>query len=510
MTGKITRRDLMKGIGAGLVIAAGTRAWPAAAARAAAAGSQARPNIVLVMTDDQGYGELACHGNKIIKTPNLDALHAKSLRFTDFHVSPTCAPTRCSIMTGRHEFRSGVTHTINERERMGIDAVTLPSLLKAAGYTTGIFGKWHLGDQEPYQPKSRGFDEVFIHGGGGIGQSYRGSCGDAPGNKYFDPAIRHNGTFVKTAGYCTDIFFTQAMRWVKQVKEGPFFAYISTNAPHGPLQCPEKYYKPYMDAGLPESDARFYGMITNIDDNMGILLKKLDQWKLLDNTLLIFMTDNGSARAGSSGRRRKPNAPARQALFNAGMRGKKGTPYEGGTHVPAFFYWKGHTPIGIDCKALTAHVDLLPTFAELAGANLPKKVKLDGRSLVPLMKNPKATWPDRYVFTHLGRWRKGQAAQAKYANCSIRNQRFHLVKNTELYDLPADPGEKTNVADKHPEVVADLQKAYDQWWSEVLPAMVNEDAPVPKENPFKTAYNLQAQSPKGIPAWPVLPTAEEL
>jgi len=500
----------MKGIGAGLAIAAAPQTWAAAADAPARGESARRPNIVLVITDDQGYGELACHGNKIIKTPNLDALHARCLRFTDFHVSPTCAPTRCSLMTGRHEFRSGVTHTINERERMALDAVTLPSLLKSAGYTTGIFGKWHLGDQEPYQPNNRGFDEVFIHGAGGIGQSYRGSCGDAPGNKYFDPVIRHNGTFVKTAGYCTDIFFTQGLRWIKKVKDRPFFAYITTNAPHGPLQCPEKYYKPYMAAGLPEGDARFYGMITNIDDNVGILLKKLDQWKLLDNTLVIFMTDNGSARAGSSGRGRKPNAPPRRTLFNAGMRGKKGTPYEGGTRVPAFFYWKGHTPAGADCAALTAHIDFFPTFAELTGAKLPEKVKLDGRSLVPLMKDPKAPWADRYLFTHVGRWAKGKAAQAKYARCSVRNQRFHLVNNTELYDLPADPGEKTNVIDKHPKVVAAMQKAYDQWWSEVLPAMVNEDAPVPKENPFKVLYNQQALSPKGIPAWPEHPTAAEL
>ena len=502
----------MKGIGAGLAVAAAPSAFAAAADAPAGGKSRRPPNIVLVMTDDQGYGELACHGNKIIKTPNLDALHARSLRFTDFHVSPTCAPTRCSIMTGRHEFRSGVTHTINERERMGPGAVTIAQVLKGAGYTTGIFGKWHLGDQEPYQPNNRGFDEVFIHGAGGIGQSYRGSCGDAPGNKYFDPAIRHNGTFVKTTGYCTDIFFTQALRWVKSAAADPFFAYITTNAPHGPLQCPEKYYQPYVEAGLPESDARFYGMITNIDDNVGILLKKLDQWKLLEDTLVIFMTDNGSARAGGLGGagKKKPKAGARAGLFNAGMRGKKGTPYEGGIRVPAFFYWKGHTPAGVDCGALTAHVDLFPTFAELAGVKAPDKVKLDGRSLMPLMKDPKAPWPDRYVFTHLGRWAKGKAGQSKYARCSLRNQRFHLVNNTELYDLPADPGETTNVADKHPEVVAAMQKAYDQWWSEVLPAMVNEDAPVPKENPFKAIYNQQAQSPKGIPNWPVHPTAEEL
>jgi arylsulfatase A-like enzyme len=501
MTAPLTRRNLLKALGAGAALAAAPQAW----SHTFPVGHvPRRPNIVLVMTDDQGYGDIGCHGNEKIKTPNLDALHAKSLRFTDFHVSPTCAPTRCSIMTGRHEFRSGVTHTIYERERMSPDAVTLPAVLKAAGYTSGIFGKWHLGDQEPYQPGSRGFDEVFIHGAGGIGQTYRGSCGDAPGNKYFDPAIRHNGTFVRTKGYCTDIFFTQALRWIKGAKDGgkPFFAYITTNAPHGPLQCPEKYFKPYMDAGMAESDARFYGMITNIDDNMGVLMDKLAKWNLLDNTLVVFMTDNGSARAGG-GR-------GGSRLFNAGMKGKKGTPNQGGTRVPGFFYWKGQTPSGVDCNALTAHIDLLPTFAELAGGKVPAKVKLDGRSLVPLLKDPKAKWADRYLFTHVGRWRKGQIEQAKFSKCAVRNARFRLVNNKELYDIAADPGETTNVIDRHPEVVAAMRKAYDQWWSEVVPAMCNEDAPVPEANPFKVLYAKQEASAQGIPAWPVRPKKEEL
>ena len=518
----IQRRDFLKALGAGAAVAMTGR--PAGAKPADA---KARPNVVLVMTDDQGYGELACHGNKVIKTPNIDRLHAESVRFTAFHVSPTCSPTRASLMTGRHEFRNGVTHTIHERERMTLQAVTVAQMLKQAGYTTGIFGKWHLGDQEPYQPQNRGFDEVFIHGAGGIGQGYPGSCGDAPRNKYFDPAIRHNGKFVKTKGYCTDIFFTQALRFIKASKDRPFFAYIPTNAPHGPLVCPESYVKPYRDAGLPTKGEAFYGMITNIDDNVGILRKKLAQRGLDRTTLLIFMTDNGSAQAGGSARRRggkgkkkaKPApAPAAAAatkaaagpLFNAGMRGKKGSSYEGGTRVPCFMCWKGTTPEGVDAAALSAHVDIFPTLAELCGGKLPEGVKLDGRSLAPLLKDPKAQMPDRYVFVHRGRWAKGKAAQSKYNGCAIRNQRVRLVGNKELYDIQNDPGEKTNVIDKHPEVVATLRKAYDQWWSEVLPLMVNEDAPVPKENPFKVLYRQQAATAEGIPAWPVHPTREEV
>ena len=233
------------------------------------------------MTDDQGYGDLGWTGNPIIHTPHIDAFAKQSIRFTDFHVSPTCSPTRCSLMTGRHEFRSGVTHTIFERERMSLKSTTLAQVLKSAGYTTGIFGKWHLGDEAPYQPDKRGFDEVFIHGAGGIGQSYAGSCGDAPGNKYFDPAIRHNGQFEKTKGYCTDLFFAQALKWMdtKRKDKSPFFAYITPNAPHAPLQCPEDYAKRYADK-VDTNVAKFYGMIENIDDNFGRLLAKLDEWGL--------------------------------------------------------------------------------------------------------------------------------------------------------------------------------------------------------------------------------------
>ena len=211
---------------------------PLAALTAAAAPS--RPNIIFILTDDQGYGDMSCLGNPVLKTPNLDRLHQESVRFTDFHVSPTCAPTRSALITGRHEFRNGVTHTIYERERLTLKAATLPQVLQSAGYTTGIFGKWHLGDEAEYQPNRRGFDEVFIHGGGGIGQTFPGSCGDAPDNTYFDPAILHNGKFEKTRGYCTDTFFAEAIKWMDAVKgKRPFYAYIALNAPHVPLQVPK-------------------------------------------------------------------------------------------------------------------------------------------------------------------------------------------------------------------------------------------------------------------------------
>ena len=468
---RLNRRDLIKAAGVGgmtLVLRhislGGTRAL---------AGT--RPNIILIMTDDQGYGELACHGNPVIKTPNLDQLHEESVRFTDFHVSPTCSPTRASLMMGRHEFRSGVTHTVNERERLSLKATTMAQVLKVAGYASGIFGKWHLGDEDAYQPDRRGFDEMFIHGGGGIGQTYPGSCGDAPGNTYFNPAILHNGTFVKTDGFCTDVFFAQAMKWIedRSRRSAPFFAYVVPNAPHGPYVCPDSYKKPYLDARMSDPDAAYYGMITNIDDNVGRLMKNLVQWGLDKRTLVIFMTDNGHARGN---------------LYNAGMRGSKGGPYQGGTRVPAFFSWTGTLQAGVDIDKLATHIDIFPTLAELAGATVPGDIKLDGRSLVPLLQDPNAEWADRFIFVHQGRWAKGMAAQSKYKNCAVRNSRFRFVNNEELYDIKNDPGETTNVISQHADVVEKMCKAYDRWWEEVLPAMENEDAVRPKVNPFKERY----------------------
>ncbi len=438
-----------------------------------------KPNIILIITDDQGYGDLSCHGNPILKTPHIDRLYARSIRFTDFHVSPTCAPTRASIMTGRHEFKSGVTHTINERERLSLRAFTLAQLLRMAGYTTGIFGKWHLGDEAAYRPDQRGFDEVFSHGAGGIGQTYPGSCGDAPGNKYFDPAILHNGKFEKTKGYCTDVFFDQALRWIdaKRKHKAPFYVHIATNAPHAPLVCPEEYEKKYTGKVKPNV-AKFFGMIENIDDNVGKLLARLKEWNLEEDTLVIFMTDNG----GTAG----------VMVFNAGMRGSKVTPYQGGTRVPFFISWPGKLKSGVDAKQLAAHIDIFPTFAELAGVKVPAKLKLDGRSLLPVLEDPSAPWADRNLFTHVGRWAKGQAKNSQYEACAVRNARFRLVHpkkgDWELYDISKDPGEKHNVRGEHPQVFADMKAAYDRWWQEVQPELVNEDVVGPKYNPFHELY----------------------
>lgn len=457
-----------------------------------------RPNIILVMTDDQGYGDLGCHGHPFLKTPNLDKLYSQSTRFTDFHVSPTCAPTRSALMSGRAPFKNGVTHTILERDRMTLKATTIAQVLEKAGYATGIFGKWHLGDADEYQPHNRGFGETFIHGAGGIGQNYPGTQGAVPGTGYFDPILKHNNSFVKTKGYCTDVYFQQALEWMRSCKDKPFFAYIPTNAPHGPFIVGDKYFNMYKDK-CKEKQAKFLGMITNIDDNMGLLMKKLDEWKLAENTLLIFMTDNGSA-AGAG-------------IYNAGMKGNKGSTNQGGSRVPLFFRLPGRIKPGAEVDRLSRHYDMFPTLAEFAGAEVPEKLDLDGRSLVPLIKDPKTEWADRYTFFHQGRWPSKRAGgrwsngdpdpdKYKYNRFAVRNQKWRLVREKELYDIEKDPGEKTNVIEQHPEIAADMMKAYDKWWAEVRPLMVNEDAPCNVGKPFIEQFNKQSKA-GGIPNWKV-------
>lgn len=468
---------------------AGWLAQPATASQPASAQAKdlagKRPNILFLLTDDQGYGDLSAHGNPVLKTPNLDRLHAEGLRFTDFLVSPTCSPTRSALLSGRHEFKSGVTHTILERERLSLETTTLPQLLRSAGYTTGIFGKWHLGDEAEYRPDRRGFDEVFIHGAGGIGQTYPGSCGDAPGNRYFDPAILHNGKFVKTEGYCTDVFYRQATRWIDAQRGGdkPFFAYIPTNAPHSPYIARPEDKAIYEGRGLTPDQENFFGMLHNIDANVGRLLAKLDEWGIADETLVIFMNDNGGT-AGVN-------------VFNAGMRGAKGSPWVGGTRAASFWRWPG-TLKPADCATLAAHIDFLPTIAELAGVKLDDSVQrqVEGRSLVPLLRDPAAGWDDRYLCTHVGRWAKSaDPNESKFRAAAVRNQRWAMVSERggakpdwQLFDLSTDFAQQHNVFDLHPDVAEQLSAAFDRWWAECLPLMVNEQAVGPPINPFQALY----------------------
>jgi arylsulfatase len=309
--------------------------------------------------------------------------------------------------------------------------------------------------------------------------------------------LRHNGRFVQTRGFCTDVFFQAALGWIRRTKDSgrPFFAYLVPNAPHDPMIAPRSYRQPFLDAGFDEDTAGRYGMIVNIDDNLGRLLNRLDAWKMRENTLLIFMTDNGQGAINGK-RNGKP-----MRLFTAGLRAGKGTPHEGGTRVPCFWHWPGRLPEGHDIPALTAHLDLFPTLAELAGAPLPPGNQVEGRSLLPLFEQPAPLWPDRLLFTHVGRWAKGADPDAsKFERCAVRNSRFRLVNNRELYDIRNDPSETTNVIDLHPEIVLDMRAAYDRWWSDTRPLMVNESAPNSPSRPFFERYARQLQE-TGIPEW---------
>ena len=418
------------------------------------------------------------------------------MRFTEYHVSPTCSPTRTALLTGRHEFRSGVTHTIHERERLALSATTLPQLLRASGYTTGIFGKWHLGDEAAYQPDKRGFDRSVIHGAGGIGQSFPGSCGDVPGNRYVDPVLREDGQFVKRRGYCTDLFFAAGIEWIEAMArtDKPFFCLITPNAPHDPLDCPEGSdagprtrlaAAGLLDDAGRDRVAKFYGMIENIDTNVGRLLDRLESAGLAEDTLLIFTTDNGTATGAG--------------VFNDFVRGAKGSVWRGGTRVPSLWRWPGTLPVGIDVPALVAHVDLLPTLCEIARAPIPAEVavRLEGRSLVPLLLDARAPWPDRPLVTHLGRWERGKVAGAKWRHCRIREGRWSLVNVDnradawQLFDLLADPAERHDVAAAHGAIAKRLAAEYDRWWDSIQEDLVNEDLDGPAENPFKTAFEAQ-------------------
>ncbi|MBN2138045.1 MAG: arylsulfatase [Sedimentisphaerales bacterium] len=401
-----------------------------------------RPNVILVMTDDQGYGDLHCHGNEVIVTPNLDKLHSQSVRLTNFHVDPTCSPTRSALMTGRYSSRTGVWHTIMGRSILSRDEATMADVFSASGYATGIFGKWHLGDNYPYRPQDRGFGEVLIHGGGGVGQGP-----DYWGNTYFDDTYFHNGQEEKFEGYCTDIWFDNAMKFIEANKNRPFFCYIPTNAPHGPYNVAEKYSKPYRDKGIQANQANFYGMITNIDENVGRLTGRLRTLGLEENTILIFMTDNGTS-AGAAG----------------GMRGMKGSQYEGGHRVPFFLRWPGGgLGGGRDIAALTAHIDVLPTLIDLCGLKEPRGVMFDGTSLAALLQGSDEDWPARTLLVHSQRIEHPR----KWRTSAVMTNQWRLINGTQLYCIQSDPFQKSNVADSHPAVVEEMRRSYEQWWADL-------------------------------------------
>ena len=407
-----------------------------------AARTSGPPNVILVITDDQGYYDLRCHGNEVIDTPNIDKLHSDSVRLTNYHVDPTCAPTRSALMTGRYSSRTGVWHTIMGRSLLHRDEVTVADVFSAGKYKTAMFGKWHLGDNYPYRPGDRGFQHVICHGGGGVGQGP-----DYYGNDYFDDHYCVNGVWKPFKGYCTDIWFQSAIDFIDANKDKPFFAYVSTNAPHGPLNVDAKYSDPYLKKGEKANRAKFYGMVTNIDENMGKLMKYLDAEGLTDNTILIFTTDNGTA-AGNPGP----------------MRGKKGSEYEGGHRVPFLIRWPNGKLTGArDVDNLVAHVDIMPTLADLCGVKVPRKLDLDGMSLKPLLDGKAKNWPSRTLGVHSQRIELPE----KWRKSSVMTDRWRLVNGKELFDIQADPSQKADIAKENPEVVQTLTEAYEGWYTHI-------------------------------------------
>ena len=452
-----------------------------------------RPNIVFVLTDDQGYGDLGCHGNDTIQTPHIDRFYQDAVRLTDFHVGSTCAPTRAGILTGHFCNSAGVWHTIGGRSLLREDEWTLADALSAAGYRTGHFGKWHLGDSQPFRPHERGFDESVYHAGGGIGNT-----GDHWGNDYFDDTYFKNGVPTAYQGYCTDVFFREGMRFISKNADQPFFCYIATNAPHGPLNVEPRYVDLYRDSTPHEDRARFYGMISNIDDNFGRLQSHLHELGLSDNTILIFMTDNGTATGVELDSEQYPQEGP--GSYNAGMRGKKGSPYEGGHRVPFLVRFpNGQVAGGRDMPALASYVDFMPTLLELCNADVPNERSFHGQSIAPMLRgqDPPADWSGRVNVCDTQR----VAHPVKWRKSSVMKKRWRLINGRELYDLDSDPGQRRDIAAEHPGIVSELRQDYELWW-ENISDQFDRDVPIAlggdDEEVKLTTHDLRNETCNGV------------
>ena len=447
------RRTFLKSVGGGLVVGC------LAGRSGGEEGSARRPNVLLIITDDQGYGDLGCHGNPVLKTPCLDRLHGESVRFTHFCAGPVCSPTRAGLMTGRYHYRTGVVDTYAGRAMMDPRERTLPEMLGAAGYRTGIFGKWHLGDNYPLRPVDRGFQESLVHFGGGISQPSDPEFYERK-NTYFDTVLSHNGKLEKAAGYCSDVFSDAAIRFIRENREVPFFAYLAYNAPHTPLQVPDSDAEPYVAAGLNPDLARFYGMLTNMDRNIGRVLAALEDSGVARDTMVIFLSDNGGQSMGKAER------------FNAGLRDWKGSVYDGGLRVPFWVRWPAALTAGLESD----RIGLLPAMRDTAAAK---------------------SWPDRTLFFQ---WHRGDVPVA-FKNCAARTQRWKLVNGAELYDMIADPGEKKDLAAEHPDVVGQLRGEYEKWFADVGAARGYDPVRVRVGNDRQNPVTFSRQDWRGSEDW---------
>jgi arylsulfatase A-like enzyme len=434
-----------------------------------------KPNVIVVLTDDQGYGELSFHGNPILKTPNLDELAGQSLRFTDFHVAPMCAPTRGQLLSGIDAARNGVINVSCGRELLRPELPTMADIFAGNGYNTGIFGKWHLGSNYPFRPEDRGFQKTLWFPNCQIT-----SLADFWGNDYFDDTYTRNGKQESFEGYCTDIFFDEAMEFMSSsAKAGkPFFTYLPTNTPHGPLNAKDEDIEAMkvaiagsdfsdIDEGLKNRLTGYLGMIRNIDTNMGRLSEFLEKEGLAENTIVIFMTDNGSTHGN--------------LYFNAGMRGRKAEIWEGGHRVPCFFSWpNGDFTSPRDISGLTEAQDILPTLIDLCELSTPATVDFDGISLAPVLRGKMEVPEDRMLVINYSRIPGGFNSYSPYGQAIMKREgacvlwkRWRLLEDRVLNDLITDPMQQTNVIDRYPEVAEKMREHLNDWWDEVEP-LINE------------------------------------
>ncbi len=442
--------------------------------------AEERPNIVLIMTDDQGYADLSAMGNPVLQTPHIDSLARDGASMDTFYVSPVCSPTRASLMTGRYNYRTRLVDTFKGRSMMEPEEYTIAEALSEAGYYTGIFGKWHLGDNYPMRATDQGFQEALIHLGGGLGQP---SEPRENKRRYTDAILFRNNQPVQTKGYCTDVYFDAAIDYIdKSLKaKKPFFTYIATNAPHSPYHdVPEKLYQKYKRTDLTpillgnDSDAdtvaRVFAMVENIDQNVGKLLQHLKRKRIEENTIVIFMIDNG------------PNT----RRYIANSRGKKNEVHDGGIRSPFFIRWPAQLEAGFRNDRIAAHIDVMPTLLEAAQVSLPADHPFDGRSILPLLKGESIPWPDRTLFLQVHRGNE----PIPFHHIAVREQRWKLVHPTgfanskmpedvpmELYDMIVDPGESRNLYEERPEIAQRLTRAYENWFEEVSNSRPDNYAP---------------------------------
>jgi arylsulfatase A-like enzyme len=449
-----TRQEFLKGMGVGA-------AALAMSGSACSTPSGNRPNIIVVMIDNIGIGDFGFSGNPNARTPHLDKFGAEGIQFSRFNAVPMCAPTRACLMTGRDYYRTGVIHTSRGGALMHGDEVTIPNYLNQAGYATGMFGKWHLGDNYPMRPMDQGFDEALWHKSGRIGQV------PVTPNTYINPKLMRNDRQEQMSGYCTDIFFNEALQFIEKHRQEPFFVYLPTNVGHTAKESeigkmvPEQYAKPFVDKGMSKTLAGVYGMVANFDENFGRLIDQLEALGLREDTIVLFTSDDGPGHG-----------------FDAGLR--NGTVYEGRMRVPLHVQWPAHLEGGRTIDRIASHIDILPTLLDVNDMPIPDDPVVDGKSLLPLLKGHENEWPDRKLFMQCHRGLEPKP----YQNCAVISQQYKMVgypetfndENlqtstvdpiVELYDLEADPGEQNDLASTRPEVVSELRAAYDAWFENI-------------------------------------------